>query len=83
MDLNAVAAELENNPETAAGRTTRTVVTALRAPRPTLASRSEFGTADKASSVTEATMGIVRMPTPMPAANSVYFESSTPSSAVG
>jgi len=70
-------------PETAAGSTTRTVVPAFRAPKPTLASLSELGTAESASSVTEAMIGMVRMPTPTPAANSVYLLSSTPSSAVG
>ena len=55
-------------PEIAAGKTTRSDVVILRAPRPYEASRRFCGTARIASSATEATSGIDRIPTPSPAA---------------
>ena len=55
-------------PETAAGTTTMTVVDILRAPKPSDASRRAFGTERRASSEIEATRGMVRIPTPRPAA---------------
>ena len=56
-------------PEIAAGNTTRSEVVFLRAPRPYDASRRLTGTARIASSETDATSGMVRMPTPIPAAS--------------
>ena len=55
-------------PEIAAGNTTRSEVVILRAPRPYEASRRFWGTARIASSATDATRGIDRIPTPSPAA---------------
>ena len=55
-------------PEIAAGNTTRSVVVTFFAPMPYDASRSAFGTARIASSLTDATSGVTRKPTPMPAA---------------
>ena len=55
-------------PETAAGNTTRRVTVMRRAPIPYAPSRSALGTACIASSATEATSGIVRIPTARPAA---------------
>ncbi len=58
-------------PEIAAGNTTRNVDCNRWAPSPYEASRSAIGTARNASSATEAMIGIVRIPTPIPAAASV------------
>jgi hypothetical protein len=54
-------------PEIAAGKTTRRVVVARRAPRPYEASRRLIGTARMASSAMEAMSGMIRIPTPTPA----------------
>ncbi len=55
------------SPETDAGSTTLTTVVSLRAPKPSLASRNALGTARRASSDTDATSGMERMPTAIPA----------------
>ena len=55
-------------PEIAAGKTMCTTVVILRAPMPYDASRNALGTARIASSLTEATRGVTRKPTAMPAA---------------
>ena len=56
------------NPDTAASNTTRNVVTIFLAPSPADASRKLPGTDVRASSATDATNGIVKIPTPNPAA---------------
>jgi len=56
-------------PDTAAGTTTLRLVVTLRAPRPYDASRRLRGTARSASSEIEAMSGMIRMPTPRPAAS--------------
>ena len=56
-------------PETPAGNTTRNVVCARCAPSPNEASRSDSGTARRASSATEAMIGTVSTPTAIPAAS--------------
>ena len=55
-------------PETAAGTTIRMLVVLRRAPSPYDASRNAPGTACNASSEIVATSGIVKIPTPIPAA---------------
>ena len=55
-------------PEIAAGIVMRMVVVTRLAPSPAEASRSELGTAAKASSETDAINGTVSIPTPIPAA---------------
>ena len=70
MALETATMKAATMPEMAAGNTTVVAVVILRAPSPAEASRSESGTAAMASSEIEATSGIVRMPTPMPAAAS-------------
>ena len=59
------------SPEIAAGIVMRIVVVTRFAPSPAEASRRDEGTAAKASSDTDAIRGIVRMPTPIPAAAKV------------
>ena len=56
-------------PDEAAGNTTEVVTLRRRAPIPYAASRKASGTANIASSATDATSGTVRIPTPMPAAS--------------
>jgi hypothetical protein len=68
MARDAARISAATMPDTAAGNTIRSVVDIRRAPTPADASRRLLGTARMASSETEATSGIVRMPTPMPAA---------------
>ena len=68
MARDAARSSAATMPDTAAGNTTRTVVDMRRAPTPAEASRRLPGTARMASSETEATSGMVRMPTAMPAA---------------
>ncbi len=58
-------------PEMPAGTTTRKLVWWRCAPSPKAASRSAIGTARSESSATEAMIGMVRIPTPMPAASRV------------
>ena len=55
-------------PDRAAGNTTRSDVCHFLAPSPYDASRSDRGTACMASSETEDTRGMIKIPTPMPAA---------------
>jgi len=56
-------------PDTAAGNTTRMLVERRRAPSPKDASRRACGTACIASSATDATSGVTRSPTAIPAAS--------------
>ena len=53
-------------PDRAAGKTTRTTTCHFAAPRPKAPSRSDCGTADSASSLTDAIVGSTRMPRMMP-----------------
>ena len=59
------------SPDMAAGIVIRIVVVTRFAPSPAEASRRDEGTAANASSDTEAIKGIVRIPTPIPAAAKV------------
>ena len=54
-------------PESAAGKTTRSETWSLLAPRPNAPSRSDAGTADIASSATEAIVGRTSRPRMIPA----------------
>ena len=53
-------------PDSAAGKTTRTTTCHFAAPSPKAPSRSDCGTADSASSLTDAIVGSTRMPRMMP-----------------
>ena len=59
------------SPDMAAGIVILIVVVTLFAPSPEDASRRELGTAERASSETDAIKGMVKIPTPIPAAASV------------
>ena len=68
-------------PERAAGKTIRSETCSLEAPSPNAPSRSEAGTADIASSATDAIVGRTSRPRMMPADRALNWLTSNPSAA--
>ena len=66
-------------PERAAGKTIRRETWSLEAPSPNAPSRSEAGTADIASSATDAIVGRTSRPRMMPADRALNWLTSNPS----
>ncbi len=65
-------------PESAAGKTTRRETWSLEAPSPNAPSRSDCGTADIASSDTEAIVGITMKPMTIPAESALKISTLAP-----
>ena len=66
-------------PDSAAGKTTRSETCSLLAPSPKAPSRSDAGTADIASSATDAIVGSTSRPRMMPADSALNLLTSMPS----